>query len=1344
MTFRTAAATTLAGLAGLAGGSSAMAAAGDLSPVQAIVNTDFEVVSAGGTGNTAIIIVSLNDVGVNVASAYDTDGVFQVQLLDATGANLGGLINIDADDVSEHTDAGTAGTAESGDLVQINMSPVIQTFGGAAYGFDIIFNDGDAGDDSLVVDPDGFPGEGDDSDSNDTSFEINRTAPTLTQGLLENTDADPEFETLFLVFNFEPLGPGDDQVNSLAFPSNAGVANPNNTLAGSLDLNDFEWSTNGLTWNPFTAADIASVGAIADGQIFVQIDIGDPLTTNLSVGRFVRVVPASGNVTDGTGLLSTGSSAMTALAALDVSSAQFLATVDAGAGPIADVVEVTMNVALATPGNAAFWDGLVRSSATATDLTVTDADLDPSDSTKVLLAVQSGGTDSIAADGREGDGTQVDDGDSFDLEVDAMTGVPPTDIFANPFSGTADVDIDDGIAPQVTGALVGLDVNGDGVLDAIGIPFSEPMDVANADDAGFTLTSLAVTTHPISLFQTNLATGLLDPTDVANERTLVGANTFQDAITTYALESEDDDNRLTTDNAVVVNFNPAVASFQDASMNDASPGTFDVDWAAVVIDASSSMLGDANGVAYADDLALTNVSEEEAPPFLAQVRYNAGDNELGGTQRVTEQDGVVGDADDNNIARFVFSEPLDTVATAANIDESRFRFGTGGGDLFSSGDFVGVEGAGDNVVRLDDTQAAGFDPGDAASILSNSGVEDANGVVFDSTAASVTVDDSTAPYIALQKDVNGDDVLSAFLIDQDSDGFADLIRLVFTKDIGSTVDDADFSVQSVDQGDTSVSTSDNVVTIALPSLAITQNSTVTVTYNGSAAAEPIADSDGNEVAAINAAFNVQAIPTPEADGEFTEVMNVSGVITGPDGGLADAGTKVFAMIAAPVVKDIRGTQSSVTFSVSDPDSTAAFTNWVLGLSEFVYLYDSQGDMFFQNVKRNDSQDSLQLVTPKFTSFESVTWTGKGVTTPGGVDSVPAAVTSTTGTTRLAWDVLRSGDGTAASLFNDGYDPEGAPIVSSTVLTADDGSYLLHVTAPVSALNGTSRLNAQGWPVIIVVELPTGERYIATSLTNASDAGGPILFGAQQRSQTSAGDALSDVGFDINLQTGVNIEQVHPGWNLLSNDRNSGYAKASANVPDVLPRGLTSTNVVLGTLLNIPNDQALSQFCFFIDDDGDGLWTSGDDDSSRLDSVLVDVNCTSYIAFVMNSDGVAVSSPRSPGGITTVVGGYGLGVLNRSSDTWGAFQFGTRISQGTVFNSADIDDLNNTATAGWALVTAANSQTPAAFLTANSADFIIEFNRTSDTAVNITTFDSAGDGDAGGVNRGQAYFVHFPN
>jgi len=1343
MMWKTATATALATFAGLALTSTAMGAAGDLTPVQPVTG-NAEAVSAGEAGDTSLILVAATAVGTDVVGGYGITGTFQIQLLDNTGANIGAAINIPAADTTESVNGAAAGDVDTGDIIQINVGPTLQLFGGAAYGFDIILNDGDASLDSLTLNADGFPSQGDDSDTLDMTYEINRIASSISQVLINDGDMDGDDDELFIVGNFNPLNPDGSGVNSFVFPTNAGVANPNNTTNGALSVADFEFDNGAMgAFANFGVDEFGSADALGNNQTFIKINIGDPTMSALSIGDVVRIA-SGGDVTDGTGTFTGGEVAITALTPLSIDSAAWTLAVGQGA-TVAASLQVSMNLAVSAAGDATFWDGLVRSSATATDLSVTAAAIDGADNTKINLTVASGGTDEVAADGLEGDGTAMAHGDSFDIEVDAMTGTPPDDIFGNTLAGTFDIDITDGISPTQAGALVGMDLNADGSLDAFLMSFNEAMDVSGGAPAGFTLTKLAATVHPYSLFLTNLATGEFDPTVVANEATIVIAGDMTDefAATAFTLDSDDTANRLSTNNNVIVSFDPAAAAFQDAMMADATPGTFDVNWATAAFDATTAGLADGSGNAPGANLGTTNISQEEASPLLSQVNHNTGDNEVGGSQRINESDGTAGDAANNNVGRFLFNEPLHVGNTTANIDETRFRFGNGAGDLFAGGDFDAVEGAGNNIVALSDGSGSGFDVGDSASILSTSGVEDANGNEFGATTAGTAVGDATAPYIPLQLDVNGATIISAFLVDQDADGFADIVRMFFTKDVANVVDDADFSVAGVAQMDISVAVSGNIITITLPMLAISASSPVNVTYNGAAATEPIADASGNAVDAVNTTFSVEAIPTPDAAGEFTSVMNIAGTITGPDGAPAQAGTKVFGFIAVPVIKSVSGSMSDIAFELDDSTSLEAWTNWLLGIDTDLYLYDDQGDMFFDNFKGDDGQDSLLFVTARFNA-NGTTWTAKGSSTPGGGDSQAAKVSATNGTTTSGWDVLRSSDGTARSLMSNGFDVGGQPIASSAVLLDDDGGFLLHMTAPEAVFNGSSRLNAEGWPVIVVVELTTGERFICSSLTNGADNQGPILFGASQLDQDSNGAALADLPFNINLATNVGQTMAYPGWNLMGVGRNTGFADASNDIPDILPRGVVEDNVVLGSDIDLDNIFALNQFPWFFDSNGDGDWTSADD-GNLFDGLSIDINCLDFIAFTMTSDGVQVASPAAPDGISNFTGGYGFGLFNGdNSGAWGMFMFGPSRGAGNVFNNGDVEDLNNNATLGWILNTASNSEASGTFLVNNGADFNIEFNRTSDSDVDVTTSALPGGvGDQDGVNAGQAYVTHYP-
>ncbi|MEC9374509.1 MAG: hypothetical protein VYC34_11730, partial [Planctomycetota bacterium] len=373
------------------------------------------------------------------------------------------------------------------------------------------------------------------------------------------------------------------------------------------------------------------------------------------------------------------------------------------------------------------------------------------------------------------------------------------------------------------------------------------------------------------------------------------------------------------------------------------------------------------------------------------------------------------------------------------------------------------------------------------------------------------------------------------------------------------------------------------------------------------------------------------------------------------------------------------------------------------------------------------------------NITNVSFTGRGVTTSGGADSQPAVVQVSGGMVRMGWDVLRSGDGSAYDLFDDGVGSR--PIASTAVLTDDSGAYTLHMTAPIAAFNGLSRFNAVGWPVIIIVELPTGERLAASSVLNKIGGGGALTFNPNNRRQENDGSASGATTFNINLDN-VGVECLWNGWNLLKFARQSGYATAANQLP-TLPNGIEMAEVASASTLS--NTRPLQQFVYFEDDNEDGEWTADDDNfAGSFDSIMIDPNCFNHFAFTLTSRGVQVSSAfngRFSTGITSVVGGYAVGFFNGHGGKLGVFQFGAPLTSSTIFSSAYV---NNNLTLGWALVTyvpQGDTDTIAEFFTANSgADFAIEFNRTDHDEVSIRTSDD-GSGDLDEVAC-QALFVHY--
>lgn len=1123
----------------------------------------------------------------------------------------------------------------------------------------------------------------------------------------------------------------------------------NQTVLANITSADLQFNTTStFTGNEAAPAGLSNPAFVGADRTTISFDVA---AGDYVLGNFIRpsysAVPAPQNdIYDISHNQATNiAQQITQLQALALSSAQWVQTVPAFGGTAMSLRVVWNNpLASGNLGNTAFYNNVLLAGS-ASDLSVTAVAADPSNASAVLLNVNSSGADSVAANGRDG----ATNG-QYSVDLDAAVGTPPMDIFSQTFTGTSTANATDAIIPALAsgfGSPAFTDTNHDGQQDGIELVFDEPLLAASATTSGVTSArNGGVTVHPFNM---------IDPVtgELGTDMTVANATPANNAIslTGATITSTDVNGNGTIDtlemnNTLVYAFNPATIMWDDMSTGVAIPGTGDASATNLSVVAATANIRDAAGNAFATDLTNANASIDQATPVIANVNFLTGDNLSAGMQKAAEQDGQPGDQTDNNVAQIIFSEQV----FSAPVDPTKFRFGSSPTERFSAGDFDGIFGTDSNIVQFTDNQSGGFEPGVSLTVQSDNGVEDG----FDNQLAPVTTGivavDRTAPYVPLQFDVNGGIIYSAFLVDTNADGFAERVDLFFTQDVDpASVAIADFTVQGVTAAalaaaNPSFAPSGNTISLNLPASTISESSSVLITYNGASAATPLAGTSGNAVAPMNVSFASQAVPQPNADGQFPAVMEIAGHITEDGTANVSAGTKIFGFIAAPRVKAIRGTMNNLSFVISDTSSLNAMTNVILGLEEFVYLYDEQGDMYIRNYKDDNGQTSITQLTVNANNLANVTFTGKGTTTPSQGTS-PTNTSVSGGQVSTFWDVLRSSDGTARSLLSNGVGDE--PIASTAVISDDSGLYRLHMTAPISAFTGLSRLNAVGWPVIIVVELPTGDRMAASSLLNKIGGGGALLFNPNNRRQNSNGTAAGDTVFDINLFR-VGTECVWSGWNLLQFPRQSGFATSSSNVP-VLPRDLDSSEVVTSTTL--ANATTLSQFVYFFDDNEDGVWTADDDDGGRFDGIVIDVNCLPYFGFTLTNRGVQVSSAfngRFSNGITNLVGGYAVGFFNGyNSSKIGVFQFGAPITApGPVFTSTT--SLNNNTTLGWFLVTSVSAnptQTPVQFFTVNpNTDYLILFDRTSHSDVNIATShrvsSTAADGDATQVGS-TALFLH---
>ena len=1284
-------------------------------------NTTMVDISAGAGTFAAAEQVDI-DVVVFI---HDADGV--VQITNAAFESVNGGSESSAGDGSFSATVDFSGIAGLQNAINTARAfvGVIDVAGGGlatAAKIGIVTNDQSANGAETLLDLD--------DESMNEVITIDDMGPVLTQVL---RDGDTRFIFVF-----------DDEVGT-------------NSVLGNLDFADFQSSTTmGGMFADFSNAVFMSNATVVGPSNGVALQLTIDASANLApaIGSFARIaLPDNGNTTNDS-LVDIAENVadmqdpiqIEGVTAPTIMSADWVETVPTNGGPVANALKITMSGALSAAGDTTFWNGIAFDGGGAADLTVTAAALD-SDPSCVLLTVSSPGGG--AADGVAADGLSVGDtdGEAFEIEVDAMTGTPPTDILGTDFTGTATLEIGDNIVPTITSDAFTVDSDGDGVIDGFGFYFSEPLDIGMIDEDGFTLTKVAQTVHPFALFIENLTDNAInDPFDAMNEADVEVAgddsDEFTDAITGFSLNDEDPDgSRLEMNNCLIISFDSSMVDW-DNDMNsgdddtdgESTPGTLDFDFADIDIVAAMAMIKDADGNFFEDD---TNEDPDDgAGPVAVRVEFSTGDNVAGGMQKPSEQDGNPGDSDTNNTAFIVFNEDLSN----GGVDPTAFRFGSGPNERFMGGDFNGFSGDGGNIAEFEDNSGGGFMPGLDFTITDDNGVEDGVGNAYLGTGQAgspmLVVLDASAPYVLLQSDINGNTIHSAFLGGVDDDGFATTVTMTFSRDIKEgtegTVDDWD--IEGVGSP-SAVDLDGNLITLTFPGGIIGEDEVVEITYLGGDISDPLerisaADGTMAAVAEMDDSWDARSVPQPDVDGEFMAVLDIAGAITGLDGeSMAPAGTKIFGMIAVPTAKSATFTMGGVRVTVDGSSSMEAITNRLLGISANLYIIVEGPDMYFSNYK-DDNSDAEAVISVNLlaTNLGSVTFTGTGSFLTG--SGTPVASISQ-GTVRIGWDVLRSDEGNAADLFDDGFEMYGEPLVSSAVVSGDDGSYLLHMTAPISAFN--ARLNANGWPVIIVVELPDGDRYAVSSLLNAIDLLGPITFRGLQRQMTPF-DSDANITFNPNLAN-VGVQCIYEGWNALAFDRNSGWRRTATG--PIQPAGVT--NIVTATAPALAATHPLDQFVYFWDDNGDGAWTS-DDDNDRLDSIIISSRCLDFFTFVLDSTGV-----KTGDNITAIFGGYATGVFNpEGNDKVGVFQFGPTISASTVFSAlTGVGSFpSNATTLGWSLVTSpVSTENLTTFLTNNGSDFLIIFDRSGNNDVDIATFNSTTGGDAEEIEQGDALFLH---
>jgi len=971
---------------------------------------------------------------------------------------------------------------------------------------------------------------------------------------------------------------------------------------------------------------------------------------------------------------------------------------------------------------------------------------------------------------------------------------------------TSNTDAGDGIAPTLSGVAF-VDTNGDGAQDGVAMFFNEPIGDQTAS-TGAELTRVGgVATVPAYLIDpvtgklptaiNTVASGTLTQNIIpitATSRTSIGGSVGAQLT------------NLTTNNAVLYSYNPLAVDWDNdtntrssttVDANEPVPGTADAGAVLLFYNATTATatnaasttatiaagtVADAAGNRFTNGTTPATVSQATAADRAASAFFGAclftGDNQPGNNnQLLTEQDGAVGDQVNNsNRLGLIFTEAMgntpdgsflqlgsSALPFAANQADFLFRDPTNANVL----DFGLVNG--NTQLTLGTLLKAG---GTTTLIIGSSGASNGftDGTGNQSSFSGKTISDCVAPYIAATLDVNQAAQTGARLVDANNDGFVDAIALKFTQPIDATsLQASDFTVNFGGVvGTPALDTADpSIVNLPITGAQIAMTNTLTLTYSGAAAgaklikaAASTATPPGNGVAvsAANATVQVRNLQSPIVDTQEIGQQVFTGKVTTDGTKGAPIGTKVYVAVACPTARTITATHNNVEFVVgrfgtrTNSASVAAWTNALLQLEANVYLINTPtnaqsysndkvigaaGGAGANDVAQVELSSQVIRCNPNFANLSNITFSGAGQS---------AAERITNGRVEICWDVLRATGGTIQNLYTSGYAVGGQAIVSRGVVTSSDGSYAMHVSAPVASFNGRTRLDSTNRPLIFIIELPDGRRFAASSLLTSVN-GGPVLFRAQQGVNQTNGSAVQGTTFNVNLANigGGNAtdQLIQTGWNTFGYSRVGGWAATAAATPR-LPTGVTSSNVTVGGTL--PSGNALNQFVFFTDGGAGttGQWVSGDD-GAFLSSLIVDTDCLQNFQFAMTDRGVLLGD-----GITGFTGGYAFGYFNPNGTALGVFQFGAPISGASIFGTGANAFPTNGPTKGWVLAAAPAAATSGAlFLTANAgSDYAISFKNngpTATTQIDVTSQSSTATGNAnnlGAVAKGDSLFVHY--
>jgi len=1311
--------------------------------LQGSVTILFDTVDAGGDNTIAfadaeIDITFLDDMGNQV-------GLTQTAQFDATGFATEA---VQTDGMALTANNGDT-NLDDGEIFVLDFGAFAINAPAAAVGVQLSLVSSNGADDESAT-PDTLTDNADASwldtpgnDATDERFAIIRQTPTLTGAFLSDASMGGGPDTLNLTFslpdvNLDPATTVEDTLAPAAVedPNTPGedIDNPNRLLPATPPNGSLEFSTDGgMTFNTLGtmgATDINGNATINANTISFPFD---ETSTNLVTGIQLRPTPTTTDIRGAGGAPASGTVTTGTLQPIDVDTTApgggvaFLTTTLAGADDDAIAVTFDAPVDPGDPGDTDFYDNIVAinmGGPTDPELDVTGVEIDPENPNRVLLDIDSSGVPqptAIAANATS-DGTgsplNMTAGLQFELQLSDGTGNPPSGLFGadDDFSGTSNVTIGDQINPQVNNVAFG-DFGPDGLAngeqDAVVVLFNEPL-ATDVSENGVTLRRDAATVNPVDE---------IDPdTGAFQTRTVVTSGDAEDEIDIVSVSVIDVDqdldgtiSALEENSGLRLDFDPTMVDWNnDGTVGDdeeATPGSSDFGAVSVEIDvdATDFDIGDNGGALLAADFGPTDTDFDLSPPVVVPggASFITGDN--GSPQEPFEADGTPGDQQTNDTLRLALSEAVQFGGPGGLLpNDLQTQLFNHNGTPFAPDAADGGDGT--NLITIQDNGTGAptnFDVGDMITILAGNGVFDtvgfgsANELAPVSADAALTAEDGTAPYVALFEDVNGNAVSSASAMLNDQ-GFIESIRLPFISAEGgidpASFADEDFTIGAATQPTAALDTDDNTVLI-LSGIAGSQlTGDVDVTYNGAGLMTTLADGNGNAVGAADVTQQVGEVNQPFVDSEFTANALITGNVIEDEDTMNRQGTKVFGLVAVPTVKAVSGTVGSGSSSVRlrPDDFTAAelnaVTNFVLGLEPRLYLHASDGAFTLSNSSDvpntndpNDRRGRASLTLPNNVNLENLSLTG---------NLVPADSSDRTRTERVTvdvsirWGILGSNDGTAAALLNTGIGD--TPIVSREVISNEGDAYDLHVGAPIGAFSGLNRLGADegDFPIIVIVELPEGDRFVASTLLLRAASGdstqqGSITFSALQRQPVPG-----ELDFNIDLAN-IDTEFVYEGWNIVSHNRQSGFIDSGDSTPPNLPVGVQESDVFEGDVIAAT---ALDQFVFFDDTNDDGVYSAADDNAAQFDSLGIGPLTHDFSAFTLTDRGAEVltclNGVTVAESLTSFVGGFAFGyfVEETAPNRQGIFQLGAAIEPGSdVFGIPAVSTLPSS-TLNWLLLT----------------------------------------------------------